>query len=448
MSDDNYTQASAGLNQYERLRVPELAALRCGQLLNQIEHQTTVLWLHGKEENANPSLGLAAYTSSRIPWRDLRLASRGVITDERQRMVFENIIATAEQDWTEYFQSRWHVRLLLDQNIQIEVDRLHYLAAEEGPSLSQIIVRACALVLDSVREITQSILSFFLSSLDSRYLEFFRLGQHVDHLVHPVPAFRELQTSGPARQHTESMAAVTEPQSVGQPSWNQFPEAGRINIDMSSRTDLSPRDIVWRLPQIPLTPCVPAGTWWDEFLFRALSCGFSRKRLSLIRNRFESSGHQPVIAATILVNDLQEDIATDVSETQHRSDQPSGQCGGFAAEPHHTQGADSDWELTSAGLEINERLQEIRVTGSTETVHISHSTTFKILVFLARRGEAYTRKTELVSKWSLFNPSRSPNARSVSNSQICKIKKILEGLSLGIHKEGQGDHLRWRIVRP
>lgn len=105
-------------DQIQWLNVPELAAFRSGRLANQIQHQTTVLWLLGYERKADPSLGLPAYSSSLIPWRDLKIAGRGAIADPRQRIAFEQQVEAAEDDWRKQFQRVWHIQLLEDQNVK------------------------------------------------------------------------------------------------------------------------------------------------------------------------------------------------------------------------------------------------------------------------------------------------------------------------------------------
>lgn len=130
-----------------------------------------------------------------IPWRDLKIAGRHAIADQRQRMTFEQQVDIADYAWKKQFQRIWHIQLLKDQNEQIEVDRQRSIPEEDGPSLREIIVTRCRLALGSVDAIIHSLRDTLLTACDAELLGMFRLGQHVDRLVHPVPAFAELLTS-------------------------------------------------------------------------------------------------------------------------------------------------------------------------------------------------------------------------------------------------------------
>lgn len=287
MSEDPVPSNSV-FDRFQWLSVPELAAFRSGRLANQIQHQTTVLWLLGYEGKADSSLGLPAYSSSLIPWRDLKIAGRHAIADQRQRMTFEQQVDIAEDAWKKQFQRIWHIQLLKDQNEQIEVDRQRSIPEEDGPSLREIIVTRCRLALGSVDEIIHSLQDTLLTACDAELLGMFQLGQHVDRLVHPVPAFAELLTSdSDALPRTAAGTASDQPATWGE--FRQSADESQLSCegdDTGTRRQIwnSPdRSTPWRLPRNPLPSSRPSDAWWAELASLAVASGLESSVLQQLQ---------------------------------------------------------------------------------------------------------------------------------------------------------------------
>ena len=463
MSEGHITQVDTVFDQYDWIKIPELAAFRCGRLANQIEHQTTVLWLHGREENANPSLGLAAYMNSQIPWLHLKRASRGVIPVEQQRMVFEQTIDTAEVGWISQFGKLWHSELCLEENEEIENEeieneRRRFEHEEEQTSLREIIADRCRRILSSVDEINRSLFDFFVTSLAPHLLEFFRLGQHVDRLLHPVPAYAELLHIQTQRNPYDSATPETESVTGIQQSWGSFLDVERIDSGLGDqderlagrRPPIMPRETPWRLPRQPLPYCLPSDEWWDEFACRAVSRGLSFPHLRNDLACFNASGEHVHIALHKLISHIEDGLnacfpRTPLPPARHSPKTEVPPAEGKPVVP------DADpWVETPVGLDINQQAREIRISGSTTPVSIESPTTFNILAFLARKGTRYTTKVNLESNWKSFSGRDAPpTSRSGVNNQITKVKRVLEPLSFDIQRDGRGHgNLRWRIVPP
>ncbi len=463
MKQEDGAQAETGLDQYEWIRVPTLAAFRCGRLLNQIEHQLTVLWLHGREEHSNSVLGLPAYISSQIPWRDLELASRGAIADERRRMAFEQTIDAAESDWKTQFQTVWHIRLLEDQNHQIEVDRIRYLREEEGPSLQEIVGRRCQFILGSVREINCSLFDFFVESLDSRNLEFFRLGQHVDRLVYSVPAFAELLQIENQRASDDATLLEIGSPTDGQLAWGTLPDVDQVDGDRSEqhehqdgrRPRLIPNEsALWRLPRQPLPLCSPSDEWWHELACLAVTSGIDPANFRQCREGIEIDLNNVRASIVIIANSIETGICScsaGVSgtgmATQSRPDEGEPEMptsippNASAGSKFQTPTGATSWNGTRVGLEFNLDLFQVRRVGTDRAVTPKTRMDFNVLKYLAEGGGVFRSRLDLESGWEGFGGGS--DGHTSIDSRLSAIRKDLSTLGMKLeNKPGIG----WRLI--
>ena len=463
MSEGHITQIDTAFDQYEWIKIPELAAFRCGRLANQIEHQTTVLWLHGREMRENPSLGLATYRSSQIPWRRLKLASRGAIPDERQRMDFEQTIDTAETYWRRQFGTCWHDEFCFEKNEEIEDERRRFESEPDGPFLPEIIANCCRSILGSVEEINRSVLDFFVTSLDSRHLEFFRLGQRVDRLLHPVPAYLELLPDDSTGTNRESTTVETVSDRCGQSVWEILPDAEPTDIERGDRDESQTRRrrrppiqckcAPWRLPVQPLPCCLPSTEWWNDFASRALLCNIEP-------SVFRQSQEEPVIDH----GDLRASIvritnAIEVGITSCLTAVPVAPPNGVSADTGKSESSnplpktppvltdadpppsDSVWKKTRGGIEFNREQFQVRRTGTDLVVSPKTRMDFNVLEFIAMRGAGYRSRKELESEWESLGGGTS--GQNSIDSRLSAIRIVLKDLSLKLENK---TNIGWRIA--
>jgi hypothetical protein len=430
-------------DQFQWLSVPELAAFRSGRLANQIEHQTMVLWLLGDERKADPSLGLPAYRSSLIPWQEFKIAGRHAIADQRQRMTFEQKVDAAADDWRNQFQRVWHIQLLEDQNEQIEVDRQRSIPEEEGPTLQEIIATRCRLALGMVDEMVHGLLDTLLIACDPQLLGMFQLGQHVDGLVHPVPAFAELLTSdSDAFPRTAVSTAPDQPA-----SWGEFLQAADESRLSSERDATQTRREIWnscdrshprRLPRNPLPSSLPSNAWWTELASLAMASGMTSSDFGQIQDT------APLVDAHRVVIGVQNMIDSHFSETLTEPDPtllPNHNNLGNPPNPT------SEWEPTPAGIEFHEHRREIRIARGTEAIRVTSPTTFRVLRYMAQKGDSPTTKIELLDEWAAFNDNSPPESRSAVSNQIAKIRRLLHPLGFDVPNLDRGRDCAWRIVQ-
>lgn len=459
MSEDPVPSNSV-FDRFQWLSVPELAAFRSGRLANQIQHQTTVLWLLGYEGKADSSLGLPAYSSSLIPWRDLKIAGRHAIADQRQRMTFEQQVDIAEDAWKKQFQRIWHIQLLKDQNEQIEVDRQRSIPEEDGPSLREIIVTRCRLALGSVDAIIHSLRDTLLTACDAELLGMFRLGQHVDRLVHPVPAFAELLTSdSDALPRAAAGTASDQPATWGE--FLQSADESQLSCegdDTGTRRQIwnSPdRSTPWRLPRNPLPSSRPSDAWWAELASLAVASGLESSVLQQLQcvsdvdvNGSHSSSQRIVDRIEAVVTQSPTDATG--SEDKSRGSNPTAQSKKL------TDGVDQilkdlvsedpeerlEWtRFKSVGIEIQRESQRVRRIGSDQVIGIRSRLNFKVLDYIAQKGLGFRSREELSSEWETLG-GKSDGENSI-NSSLSAIRRALKtiGLKLDI-SNGVG----WRIV--
>lgn len=443
MSQEPTSPPDLASDQFQWLSVPELAAFRSGRLANQIQHQTTVLWLLGYERKADPSLGLPAYSSSLIPWRDLKIAGRHAIADQRQRMTFEQQVDIAEDAWKKQFQRIWHIQLLKDQNEQIEVDRQRSISVEDGPTLREIIATRCRLALGSVDEIIHSLQDTLLTACDAELLGMFQLGQHVDRLVHPVPAFDELLTSdSDALPRTAAGTAPDQPA-----TWGEFRQSADESQLSCEGDDTGTRMQIWnspdrstpcRLPRSPLPSSRPSDAWWAELASLAVAGGFDSSDIGQIQDTAQ------LVDAHRIVVGVQNMIDSHFSETLTEPDPPPPPNHNNLGNPPNPT---SEWEPTPVGIEFNEHRREIRIAGCENATIVDSATVFRILRYMAQRGDRPTTKIELLDAWAAFNDNSPPESRSAVNNQITKIRRLLRPLGFDVPSRDRGRDCAWHIVQ-
>ncbi len=446
-------------DQIQWLNVPELAAFRSGRLANQIQHQTTVLWLLGYEREADPSLGLPAYRSSLIPWRDLKIAGRHAIADQRQRMTFEQQVDLAEDAWKKQFQRIWHFQLIEDQNEQIEVDRQRSIPEEDGPRLREIIASRCRLVLGSVDEIIHSLRDTLLTASDAELLGMFRLGQHVDRLVHPVPAFAELLTSdSDAFPRTAASTAPDQPA-----TWEEFLHAAEESRLSCEGDDMGIKRQIWnsrlrsaprRLPRNPLPSSLPSEEWWMELASLAVASGFSSSFLQQVQCERNDEVNSSQSAVQRIVDRI-EAVVTQAPTGAAGSEDKSRGSNLTAQSKSSTDGCDQipkdlvsedpeerlEWtRFTSVGIEIQRELLQVRQPGSNRGETVPTRLSFNVLVYIAQKGGGYRSRAELESEWESLGGS-SGGETSI-DSCLVTVRKVLKKLGLKLDNK---TNVGWRI---
>lgn len=233
---------------------PELTAWRCGRLVNQIEHRTQARYLcWGRASTESPD---EEGSIGEIPWHDLRLAVRGLVSDERDRRLLEAAVADAAQDWCAAYGSRWHHESIYEQTIDIvddfnssecDCDFVSFLARHFDDLLSR----------GGVTEIIRRLKTMMEAASNSRQLEIYLLARHVDRLIHPVPAYWAMHVD------------VDLPAPSGGLSWQGPPPSP------SSRSPRStfPEPPVLRLPQLPMRVLEILPEWGPEFQLRVAQLG-------------------------------------------------------------------------------------------------------------------------------------------------------------------------------
>lgn len=459
MSQGELSQYEVVINQFDWLLKPEMAAFRCGRLVNQIENMTTVLWIVGGDRVANLELGLGDYMSSQIPWSDLKLASRGAIyTSEHHRIEFASIVDEVKDEWNGVFEGLWHHEELLEHNQQIEFDRQRSFLQEDGPSDGVIIANHCRdLLLRIVTPIISRIFGFFRDTIGSRELEFFRLGQHVDRLVYPVPAFQVMtqidstcvpshstEAEGGSEGGAEDQLDSDAPQRLGFLADQSDSTSNRLNY---------PNNAPWRLPCLPLPSTLPSAEWRRELRCRAVTCLIEPNVYQQYLESQEVGLGEVCRHATLIAESIELGIMRCLSpDTVAES---PGQCTVAAEGPDTSDANTADtrgepnigistpqlvWSRTSSGLEFCEDTHQVRNGGDDTPVNVQTRLSFNLLRLLAKNGGRLTSRTYLQGKWQ----DLGGNTRGVSSidPQLTKIREILGQLRKTLrNSRGVG----WRI---
>ena len=456
MSQGELSPFEVAINQFDWLLKPELAAFRCGRLVNQIENMTSVLWIVGGDRGANLELGLGAYMSSQIPWSELILASRGAIyTSERRRIEFASIVDEVKDEWNGVFECLWHHEECLDHNQQIEIDRQRRFLQEEGLSDEAIIANHCRDMLQRiVNPINSRIFGFFCDTIGSRELEFFRLGQHVDRLVRPVPAFQVMT-------QIESTCVSSHITAAEGGADNQLEsDAPQRRVCLADESDSTtnrlndPTDAPWRLPRLPLPSTLPSAEWSRELRCRAVPCRIEPKiyqqylvsqeiglrevcrHATLIADSIELGVMRYLLADVVAAPPGQSTASAGVSDT---SDENTADTG--ARQNIDVPTPQVVWSTTRLGLEFREDTQQVRTGKEGTPFEVPTRLSFNLLRRLAKSEGRFTSKRDLEDEWMQLGGSS--NGRASIHSQLTKVRKILRMLGKKLENR---TNFGWRIA--
>ncbi|MCB9953576.1 MAG: hypothetical protein H6824_21590 [Planctomycetaceae bacterium] len=352
----------------------------------------------------------------------------------------------AEIDWKTKFGTLQHHDLLHSLNAQIESDRIFWEAEEDPPSLAIIVANNCRYLSNVVDEIVGDLNRYIWSHLDSRKLEFLRLGELVDRLLHPTPAFQEL-IAEPQTGHRISARPNLEVESEYDP-WGAS--------GSETRASAPSRSTPWRLPRQPLVSSHPDEAWWDEFVIRARGCGMSEAVARSQSLLVEAACTNERTAICGLVDAIDHAVIDSYSELANQvlSDHESGQAAVDASTnsvtSHFPVSEVATSESVSAscfGLVFREREMSIENSETGRTITVNSSLTFGILEVLANRGQRPTFKRDLEDLWRDFSGHDAPQSRSGISNRINKAKAEISKLGFTIISEGKLKDLRWRIKK-
>lgn len=422
----------------EWARTPELAAYRCGKLTNQIQHKVQVLWLLG--DDLDVEADEPVFSSESIPWRALSLATRAVLSDERHRYEFEQAVNVAENEWRTRYGALEHHELLRNVNLQIEADRVGLETEDNAPSLATIIENRCRFLLGATYEVVGSLKGFIWSHLDSRNLEFFRLGELVDRLFHPVPAFAELKTQ-PLETGQFNATPTTSEGHADYDPWGLIDDCAGPEIAESASIHSAP----WRLPRQPLPPSLPDEAWWEEFVVRARGCGLAIAQSDCLYTESEASAgtSQREVSQQVDMVEARMFELLEVTPNHHASitDLSDAEISGTntQAEPNHTQ--EPDWIPTRVGLDFNLDQHQVRRrdTGAIETPRTAMD--FNVLKYIAEKGGIFCSRGDLEENWEQLGGVS--NGETSIDSRLHSVRELLRCFGMELENRPR---VGWRVV--